>query len=110
MAELTHDAARELGVRIISPDRPGIRGFELPGRPPAGRLAAVADARWPIISRSTRFRMFAISGGAPYAYASAWMMPERVEKIAVASGAPPIAELPDRGGLLRLYSRMLELA
>ena len=25
MAELTHDAARDVGVRIISPDRPGIR-------------------------------------------------------------------------------------
>ncbi len=25
MAELTHEAARDLGVRIISPDRPGIR-------------------------------------------------------------------------------------
>ncbi len=24
MAQFTHDAARELGVRIISPDRPGI--------------------------------------------------------------------------------------
>ena len=108
MAELTHDAARDLGVRIISPDRPGIRdsNFQADRRllhwPPL--LTALAD-RLDI----GRFRIFAISGGAPYAYASAWMMPARVEKIAVASGAPHIAELQDRSGLLNLYKHMLAL-
>lgn len=108
MAELAHDAARELGVRIISPDRPGIRdshfqaGRRLVDWPPL--LTALADHL-----EIDRFRIFAISGGAPYAYASAWMMPERVEKIAVASGAPHIAELEDRSGLLSLYNRMLAL-
>ena len=108
MAELTHDAASDLGVRIISPDRPGIRDskFQADRRlldwPPL--LAALADQL-----EIERFRIFAISGGAPYAYASAWMLPERVEKIAVASGAPHIAELEDRSGLLSLYNRMLAL-
>lgn len=108
MAELTHEAARDLGVRIISPDRPGIRdsNFQADRRlidwPPL--LAALADRL-----EIERFRIFAISGGAPYAYASAWMIPERVEKIAVASGAPHIAELKDRSGLLSLYKRMLAL-
>ena len=108
MAELTHDAARDLGVRVISPDRPGIRdsNFQADRRlvdwPPL--LAALADHL-----EIERFRIFAISGGAPYAYASAWMMPERVEKIAVASGAPHIAELKDRSGLLGVYKRMLAL-
>ena len=37
------------------------------------------------------------------------MMPERVEAIAVVSGAPPIAELEDRSGLLRFYNWMLAL-
>lgn len=108
MAELTHDAARELGVRIISPDRPGIRDsiFQADRRlvdwPPL--LAALADHL-----EIDRFRIFAISGGAPYAYASAWMIPERIEKIAVASGAPHIADLQDRSGLLSLYKHMLAL-
>jgi pimeloyl-ACP methyl ester carboxylesterase len=108
MAELTHDAACDVGVRIISPDRPGIRDsdFQADRRlvdwPPL--LAALADRL-----EIERFRIFAISGGAPYAYASAWMLPERVEKIAVASGAPHIAELQDRSGLLSLYNRMLAL-
>jgi pimeloyl-ACP methyl ester carboxylesterase len=36
-------------------------------------------------------------------------MPEIVEAIAVVSGAPPIAELSERAGLLRLYRWMLAL-
>lgn len=106
MAELTHDAACEVGVRIVSPDRPGIRDSSFQ-----------ADRKlldWPSILRELmeslgieQFRMLAISGGAPYAYAAAWAMPERVTAIAIVSGAPPISELSDHSGLLLLYRWML---
>jgi pimeloyl-ACP methyl ester carboxylesterase len=108
MAELTDAAARELGVRIISPDRPGISAS-----------AFVANRKlidWPAIARELidalgmpEFRILAISGGAPYAYATAWQMPERVRAIAIVSGAPPIVDLADESGLLRLYRWMLVL-
>lgn len=108
MAELAHDAATELGARIISPDRPGIRDSHFQ-----------ADRRlidWPPLLNEVadrlgidRYRILAISGGAPYAYASGWMAPERVEKIAVISGAPPLDELRDHGGLLPIHRRMLAL-
>jgi pimeloyl-ACP methyl ester carboxylesterase len=108
MAQLTDAAARKLGVRIISPDRPGIRDSSFS-----------ADRKlsdWPAIVRSlgqhlgiAKFRIFAISGGAPYAYVSAWKMPEAVRAIAIASGVPPIAELTDREGLWRLHRWMLAL-
>jgi pimeloyl-ACP methyl ester carboxylesterase len=108
MAELTDAAGRDLGVRIISPDRPGI-----------GRSSFQSNRRlldWPAVLRQLadhleleRFHLLAISGGAPYAYASAWAMPERVRAIAVVSGAPPIADLSDHSGLLRLYRWMLAL-
>src|SRR3989454_12151218 len=55
------------------------------------------------------FRVLAISGGAPYAYATAWSMPERVRAIAIVSGAPPIVDLSDQNGLLPLYRWMLAL-
>jgi pimeloyl-ACP methyl ester carboxylesterase len=106
MAELTDDAARAVGVRIISPDRPGIAGSTFVRRrrlldwPPLVR--ELAD-----FLRFEKFRMLAISGGAPYAYAVAWAMPERVSAIAVISGAPHIAELGDRSGLLALYRWLL---
>ena len=79
MAELTHEAARQLGARIISPDRPGIRDSPIQ----SGRL--LTD--WPSLLTEIadrlgidRFRILAISGGAPYAYASGWLTPERIEK------------------------------
>jgi pimeloyl-ACP methyl ester carboxylesterase len=108
MAQLTDAAARELGVRIISPDRPGIRDSSFqPNR-------KLSD--WPEVVEQLadhlgidQFRILAISGGAPYAYATAWKIPERVRAVAVASGAPPIVDLSDHSGLLSLYRRLLWL-
>jgi pimeloyl-ACP methyl ester carboxylesterase len=106
LGALTHEAAQETGVRILSPDRPGIRGSSFrPGR-------KLLD--WPPVLRQMadslgleRFHILAFSGGAPYAYAAAWSMPERVRAVAVVSGAPPIAELNDQSGLLGLYRWLL---
>lgn len=108
MAELTDEAAKNVGLRIISPDRPGIRDSNFqPNRtlldwPPLLRELATH-------LRIDKFRILAISGGAPYAYAAGWMIPNHIEAIAVVSGAPPIAELTDRSGLLKLYRRLLTL-
>lgn len=106
MGELTTSAARALHLRIISLDRPGIRDSSLvPERklldwPPL--LSEVADQLG-----IARFRLLGISGGAPYAFVSAWALPKRVEAIAVVSGAPPISELSDHDGLLPLYRWLL---
>jgi pimeloyl-ACP methyl ester carboxylesterase len=108
MAELTDAAARDLGVRIISPDRPGIcestfqedrRLLDWPED-----LEALANHL-----RIDRFHMLGFSGGAPYVYVTAWKMPQRARAIAVVNGVPPIADLSDYGGLLPLYRWMLKL-
>lgn len=108
MAVLTDSAARELRVRVISPDRPGINGSSFQ----AGRT--LLD--WPEIVGALaahlgvqKFRIVAISGGAPYAYVTAWAMPSQVKSIAVVSGAPPISELTNPAGLFRLHRWMLAL-
>jgi pimeloyl-ACP methyl ester carboxylesterase len=108
MARLTDKAARDLGIRIISPDRPGISGSSLQAN------RKLLD--WPpLVQRLVdclnigEFRVLAISGGAPYAYATARAMPERVRAIAIVSGAIPIVDLPGREGLLPLYRWMLAL-
>jgi pimeloyl-ACP methyl ester carboxylesterase len=108
MAELAHEAARDLGARIISPDRPGIRDSQFQ---PDRRLIDWPPLLNEIADRLAidRFRMLAISGGAPYAYASGWMTPERVEKIAVVSGAPPLDQLQEHEGLLPIHRQMLRL-
>jgi len=106
MAELTDEPARSLGLRIISPDRPGIRDSHFqPNRtlldwPPL--LDEIA-----VHLQIDLFRILAVSGGAPYAYVSAWAMPERVEAVAIVSGAVPIDGLEDRRGLLPIHRRML---
>ena len=108
MAALADDAAREFGVRLISPDRPGIRDSAFQ---PDRRLIDWPPFLNEVANRLeiARFRILAVSGGAPYAYASAWMTPERVEKISVVSGAPPLDQLNDLDGLLPIHRQMLKL-
>jgi pimeloyl-ACP methyl ester carboxylesterase len=97
-----------VGVRILSPDRPGIsqssfqQNRTLLDWPPVVQAMADHLGLGPV-------RMLAISGGAPYAYVSAWSMPQRVQAIAVVSGVPPISELDHHEGLLPLYRWMLAL-
>ncbi len=106
MGALTDPAAQELGLRIISPDRPGIRDSSFHAErklldwPPL--LEEMADRLG-----FDQFKIMGISGGAPYTLAAAWALPERVSAIAVVSGAPPLAELTDRSKLLRIYRWML---
>src|SRR5947208_2565470 len=106
MAQLADEPARGLGVRIISPDRPGISGSTMQ------RDRKLSD--WPEFLQElvnhleiSEFRMLAISGGAPYAYATAVAMPGRVHAIAIVGGVIPFAELKDLRGLLPLYRWML---
>lgn len=108
MARLTDEPARDLGIRVISPDRPGISGSSL------HRDRKLSD--WPrVVERIIEhlgvreFRVLAISGGAPYAYATAIAMPQQVRAIAIVAGAPPMAEIVDAQGLLPLYRWMLAL-
>ncbi|MBA2253982.1 MAG: alpha/beta hydrolase [Chloroflexi bacterium] len=79
----------ELGVRVISVDRPGIGLSDpKPGRAlldwPAD-VAAMADALG-----IGRFAVLGWSGGGPYALACAWMLPERVTSAGVISGPAPL--------------------
>ena len=106
MAELTDTAARELNVRIISADRPGIcdSSFQ-PNR-------TLLD--WPDSARELadyleidRFHVLAISGGAPYAYVVGRKMPDMVRAISIVSGAVPFADLSEHSGLLPLYRWMM---
>ena len=108
MARLTDEPARELGIRIVSIDRPGIRDSSFQ---PDRKLSD-----WPRLLKQVvehldlrEFRVLAISGGAPYAYATAVAMPKRVRAIAIVGGAPPIAEITDGEGLLPLYRWMVAL-
>jgi pimeloyl-ACP methyl ester carboxylesterase len=106
MAQLADEPARSVGVRIISPDRPGISGSSMQ---PDRKLSDWPGLLEKLVDRLDlgEFRMLAISGGAPYAYATAVALAERVRAIAVVGGVIPFAELQDLKGLLPLYRWML---
>jgi pimeloyl-ACP methyl ester carboxylesterase len=106
MAQLTDEAARALGVRIISPDRPGISGSSMQFDRKLSDWPGVVEQLVDDLEID-EFRILAISGGAPYAYATAVAMPERVRAIAIVGGVIPFAELNDFKGLLPLYRWML---
>jgi pimeloyl-ACP methyl ester carboxylesterase len=79
------DAFAALGVRVISPDRPGFGGSS----PQAGRrredwpadVAALADDL-----ALDRFAVMGASSGGPYAVACAALLPERVASVGVICG------------------------
>jgi pimeloyl-ACP methyl ester carboxylesterase len=108
MARLTDEPARALGIRIISPDRPGISASTLKPNRTLSDWPGTVDLLTHHLGIG-EFRILAISGGAPYAYATAAAMPERVRAIAIVGGAPPLAEITDADGLLPLYRWMLAL-
>jgi len=86
-------ASRELGLRLISPDRPGIglssfqKNRRLLDWPPM--LAEMLDK-----IGVEKFRIFGVSGGGPYALAAAWALPERVKAATIVCGAPPLFSPP----------------
>jgi pimeloyl-ACP methyl ester carboxylesterase len=106
-AWLLDAAARRHGFRGFALDRPGIGGSPFLAR----RLID-----WPPLVCElakqlgiARFSILGISGGGPYALACAAACPESIVSVAVACGAPPIAELDDIRGLHPVYRFLLHL-
>ncbi len=94
-AKLLHELAAERGLRVIAPDRPGVglsdplpsRGFSHWPQDVAGLADALGIER---------FRIYGLSGGAPYTLATAAALPDRVIAAAIVCGAPPFADPADR--------------
>ncbi|MDE0826993.1 MAG: alpha/beta hydrolase [Akkermansiaceae bacterium] len=106
--KLLHDIGCERGLRIISPDRPGI------GKSPPQANRQLCD--WPPLLSNLadalghdRFLVLGVSGGGPYALAAAHWLPDRVEAATVVGGAPPLSEFPDKSALLFPYRLLLKL-
>jgi pimeloyl-ACP methyl ester carboxylesterase len=90
MFRIADDAARQSGIRLIAPDRPGFgissyhRGRSFASH--ARDIAALADSLG-----IERFAVAGISGGGPYAAACAALFPDRVTALALASPMGPVA-------------------
>jgi pimeloyl-ACP methyl ester carboxylesterase len=103
MFALADRAARERGIRLIAPERPGYglsdyrRSESLTQI--AEDLSAVANAY-----RLGRFAVIGVSGGGPYAVAAAAAMPDRVSLLALVA---PIGEVADAQLRLSRFQRLL---
>lgn len=100
--------ARELGLRILAPDRPGI-GLSTPQ---PGR--SLLD--WPPLVTEMmdqleidRFCILGVSGGGPYTLATAWAMGPRVQAAVVVSGAPPLGPDVEPDALFPIYRWLLQV-
>ncbi len=82
--------ARDLGIRLIVPDRPGMgRSTPQPGRSLLDwpdDVAALADHLG-----VDRFHAIGVSGGCPYTLACAYRLRDRLHAVALVSGIGPIA-------------------
>jgi pimeloyl-ACP methyl ester carboxylesterase len=85
-----------LGVRYVTTDRPGYGSSDpLPGRSFIDWASDVRELTDHL--GIERFRIFAVSGGGPFALAAASALPDRVDRVAIVSGVGPV----DRPGALR---------
>jgi pimeloyl-ACP methyl ester carboxylesterase len=87
-AVLAAESAARAGIRLIASDRPGIGGSDAqPHRTlvnwPTDVLRLVDHLRIP------RFSIVGVSGGAPYAAACAYAIPERLDAVVIVSGVAP---------------------
>ena len=90
--EYSDGPARELGLRIISPNRPGIGGTS---RQPAHRMLDWARTDLTTLLDSLavdRFSVLGWSEGGQYALAVAHEFAARVDRVAVVAGALPLAD------------------
>lgn len=87
--EILDPAGKKHGLRVITPDRPGIG---LSDYQPERRLLD-----WPPVLLeladhlgAARFHVLGLSGGGPYVAACAHAMPERLAGAGIIAGAPPL--------------------
>lgn len=103
-----HERCLQEGVRLVAPDRPGIGKSDLqPNRVLQDWAEVVAELTahlgW------EEFLVIGVSGGGPYAVATAAAFPERVKRAAVVCGAPPLANFPDRSAMMWPYRALLTI-
>lgn len=86
------DAARRLGIRLISFDRPGY-GLSTAGPVTLSSVARDVEAVVDELGVD-RFAAFGWSGGGPFALATAATLPDRVTDVGISGGPAPALERP----------------
>lgn len=87
-AKVANETAKELGIRIISPDRPG---YGLSDFKPGRKLLDYPDDVIELADHLgiKRFAVIGVSGGGPYAAVCAYKIPQRLTKVGIVVGLAP---------------------
>jgi pimeloyl-ACP methyl ester carboxylesterase len=93
---MVDEPARRRGLRVLAPNRPGIRGSD---PHPLPLVASYADDVAALANRldMTRFAIMGHSGGAPFALACGALLPDRVTAVATVAGVGPLDNPEVRG-------------
>jgi pimeloyl-ACP methyl ester carboxylesterase len=108
-AKLFDAPARDAGVRMVAPDRPGLG---LSDFQPKRTILDWAHDVEVLTDRLhlERFAVMGISGGGPYAAATAYQLPERVTKLALVSSVCPLTFPDATTGMLPAVRLVFRLA
>ncbi len=98
---------KEMNITVYAPDRPGMGQSEhIEGR-------VLQD--WPSLVNEfldvlhlPSAHLMGVSGGGPYALATACALNERILSTAIVCGAPPLAEIEDRSEMIWPYRALLQ--
>lgn len=108
LGALLSDAARERGVRVVAPDRPGFGGSD---PHPEGTPATWADDCAALADHLglDSFAVAGFSGGGPYALGAADQFSDRVTAVGVVGSPVPESDSNQFGPLIR-FPRLLGLS
>jgi pimeloyl-ACP methyl ester carboxylesterase len=98
--EYSGQAAAEMGIRLIAPDRPGMGRSDF--QPNRHLLDWPADVcRLADSLKLDKFGVLGYSGGGPHALACAYRIPERLTTVGVMAGVGPVTEPGALDGMMR---------
>ena len=108
-AELTDDAAKKIGVRIIAPDRPGYGDTDF--LPINDYFDWVNDVQLLIEKlHLQRFVVLGVSGGAPYAFAITQKFPSQIISTGIVCGVGSLNTIDSSEGMGWFARQSLNLA
>lgn len=102
MFALTDQGARERGLRIVAPERPGYGLSDFRRKESLARVADDMSALAYALGLR-RMAVIGVSGGAPYAVAAASAMADQVVLLALISPVGPIAECQSKIRMSKLH-------
>ncbi len=104
---LCHEGGALHGFRVLTPDRPGIGGKPFHEGRRLSDWPSLVERFVDALGIRGKFSILGVSGGAPYVYATAHAMPERVVAAGVMSGAVPLSLFPSRREMMFPYRALI---